>query len=153
MRKNANQMARNGTAVLPASSLRQLLRVRIKLGCGDLRMFVKILLAAGKCLFNTAAEFVLQRIVPCNLGPPPEVGFPFLKNRAEIQKDDVILTHRHVRRILIIGSQSVAPCTHDAFVPIALDSVHPPGKCIDTFVDLAFPGPRPNQALRLDLCE
>jgi hypothetical protein len=39
MRKDANQMARNGTAVLPGSALRRLLRVRIKLGCGDLRMF------------------------------------------------------------------------------------------------------------------
>src|SRR5580704_14924886 len=152
MRENTNQMARNGTAVLPASSLRQLLRVRIKLGCGDLRMFVKILLAAGKGFFNIAAEFVLQRIVSYNIGPP-EVGFPFLKNRAEIQKDDVILTHRQVRRILIIGSQSVAPCTHDAFVPVARDSVHAPGKSVDTLVNFAFLSPRPNQVLSLDLCE
>jgi hypothetical protein len=75
MRKLANPMARNGTAVLPPRSLRQLLCVRIKLGCCDLRMFVNILLAAGKCLFNIAAEFVLQRIVSYDVGPP-EVGFP-----------------------------------------------------------------------------
>jgi len=54
---------------------------------------VKILLAAGKCLFHIAAEFVLQRIVSYNVGPP-EVGLSFLKYRAEIQKDDVILANR-----------------------------------------------------------
>jgi hypothetical protein len=94
MPENLNQVPCNGTAVLPASLLRQSLRVRrTKVSRGDLWMFMKIPLAAGECLFNIAAEFVLQRIVSSNLGPP-EVGFPFLKYRAEIQKDDVILTNR-----------------------------------------------------------
>ena len=56
-------------------------------------MLVKILFGPGKRLFNIAAEFVLQRIVSYNVGSP-EVGLPFLKYRSEIQKDDVILTHR-----------------------------------------------------------
>jgi hypothetical protein len=107
-------------------------------------------LTAGKCLFNIAAWVVLQRIVSYNVGTP-EVGFPLLEHRAEIQKDDVILTHLQVRRILIIGSQSVAPCTPDALVPIGPDSVHAPGKRVDTLVNLAFSGPRANQALGLDL--
>ena len=76
MRKNTNQMARNGTAIFPASLFRQLLRVRIELGCGDLGMFVKMPLAAGECLFDITAEFVLQRIVSYNVSPP-EVGLPF----------------------------------------------------------------------------
>jgi hypothetical protein len=52
-----------------------------------------------------------------------------------------------------LGASGLPPAAHDAFVPIARDSVHAPGKCIDTLVSLAFLGPRPNQALRLDLCE
>src|SRR5260370_14860073 len=152
MRKDANQMSCNGSAVLPASLLRQVLRVRIKLGCGDLRVFVKILLAAGKCLFNIAPEFVFQGLFSYSVGPP-EVGFPFLEHRAKVEKDNVILTNRQVWRVLIVGSQSVAPRTHDAFVPIPRDSEHAPGKCIDTLINLAFLGPSPNQALRLDLCE
>jgi hypothetical protein len=57
VRKDANQLSCDGTAVLPASSLRQVLRVLIKFGRSDLTMFVKILLAGGKCLFYIAAEF------------------------------------------------------------------------------------------------
>jgi|GEM_PF-5423000 len=115
MRKNANQMACYGTAVLLASLFRQLLRVRTQLGCGDLRMFVKLLLAAGKCLFNIGAELVLQGIVSYNVSPP-EVGLPFLEHRAKVEKDNVILTNRQVRRILSVGSEYVAPRAHGAFV-------------------------------------
>src|ERR1700685_3499087 len=152
VRKNANEMACDGATVLPASLLSQLLRARIKLGCGDLRMFMKILLAAGKCFFNIAAQFVLQRIVSHNVGAT-EVGFPFLKYGAEIQKDDVVLAHRQVWRILIVGSERVPPRAHDAFVPIARDSEHALSECINTLVNLAFLGPGPNHVLRLDLCE
>jgi hypothetical protein len=100
----------------------------------------------GERIFDVAAQLVFHRFVSHNVSPP-EVGFPLLEHRAEVQKDDIMLTNRQVRRILIIGSLSVAPRAHDAFVPIARDSEHAPGKCIDTLVDLAFLAPG-----RIKLC-
>jgi hypothetical protein len=72
-----------------------------------------------------------------NLGPP-KVGLPLLEHRTEVQKDDVILPNRQIWGILIIGSQSVAPRPHDAFVPIARDSIHAPGKRVDTLINPVF---------------
>lgn len=95
---------------------------------------MKIPFAAGECLFDVAAELVLQRIASYNVGPP-KIGFPVLKHRTEVQKDDVILSNRQVWRILIVWSQGIAPCAYDAFVPIARDPIHAPSKHVDVLID------------------
>jgi hypothetical protein len=81
------------------------------------------------------------------------MGLPVLEHGTEVEKDDVILPNRQIWRILIVWSQRVAPGAHDAFVPIARDPVHAPGKRVDLVIYLAFFRPWPNQALRFDLDE
>src|SRR5271170_4696722 len=150
--ENANQMSRDGAAVLPASLPRQLLGIRVQLRRGDLRVFMKIPLAASKRFFDVAAQLAFLRIASNDVGPT-EIGFPFFEHGAEIEKDDVVLPDRQVWRVLIVRCQSVAPCSHDAFVPIARDPIHTFGKRVDALIDFAFLSPWANQALRLDLCE
>ena len=149
VRENANQMSGDGSAVLPARCLRQLLGVRVQFGRRDLRMLLKILLAAGKRLFDVAAEFSFERIVAYNVGPA-EICLPFLEHRAEVEKDNVVLTNREVWRIFIIGSQSVRSGAHNAFVPVAGDAEHALGKRVDALINFAFLRSWPNQVLRLD---
>src|SRR5580658_8644190 len=95
MWENANQVSRDGAAILPASLLRQLLSIRVELRRSDLGVIMKMPLAAGERLFDVAAKLVFQRIVSHNVGPP-EVRFPFFEYGTEIEKDDVILPDHQV---------------------------------------------------------
>src|ERR1700691_1023890 len=137
MWKNANQVSRDGAAVLPASLLRQLLSIGVQLRGGDLSVFLKIPLALSKRRFDVAAQLAFLRIVSYDIGPP-EVGFPVFEHRTEIEKDDVILPDRQIWRTLIVESQGIAPGAHDAFVPIARDPVHAFAERIDVLIDFAF---------------
>src|ERR1700691_5459574 len=143
MWKNANQVSRDGAAVLPASLLRQLLSIGVQLRRGDLSVFLKIPLALCERLFDVAAQLAFLRIVSNDVGPP-EVGFPVFEHGTEIEKDDVILPDRQIWRILIVGGQCVVPCAHDAFVPMARDPEHAFGERIDALIYFAFSGSWPN---------
>jgi len=143
-------MSSDGPAIFPAGLHRQLLRVRVELCRGDLGVFLKIPLTAGEGLFDIAAEFEFQRIAPHHVSTT-EIGFPFLKHRAEIQKNDVVFRNRQIRRVLIVGSQGVAPRSDDALVPIALNPVHLFSQSVNIFVDLAFLGPWMNEVSRFNL--
>jgi hypothetical protein len=134
MRKNANQMSCNGPAVLPASLRRQFLCELIQLRRGDLRVFLKILLAARKRLLHVTATPVLQRgrlLQPRSAQsrpPTPRTQDRGPERRCHPPQPSNLGDSHH-------GSQSVAPRPHDAFVPIARDSTHAPGKRVDTLIN------------------
>jgi hypothetical protein len=122
VRKHANKVSCDGAAILPASLLGQSLRVAVQFHAGDIKVFLKIVFAAGECLCDVAAKFLLERIISDHEGAA-EVSFPLLENRTEVEKYDVILGNRQIWRILIIGCQSVAARPHDALVPVARNPI------------------------------
>src|ERR1700678_37646 len=149
MRKDANQMPGDRSTIFPVGLFRQLVRVTVKLGPGDLRMFVKILLALGEGLLNVATELVFQWIV-AHYVSAAEIGLPLLKHGTKIEKDDVILGDCQIWRILVVGRQGIPARTDDAFVPISRNPVHAFRQRINAFVDFGFRFPWTNEGLRLD---
>ncbi|MDT5018956.1 MAG: hypothetical protein QOD39_5116, partial [Mycobacterium sp.] len=72
-----------------------------------------------KCL--TQRQF--PQIVAKDEGPP-EVGFPFLEDRSEIDEHDVVGCDITIGWIIARGFQGVLSCPNDALVPMACHAEH-----------------------------
>jgi hypothetical protein len=100
-------------------------------------MLLEMLLALKKSLSDVIAQLQLDRIGTQDEGSS-EIGFPRLKNRPQIQKQDIVFTNGQIGRILVIRGQRVAPGANNAFVPVRGNSKHLLREIVDFLIQLAF---------------
>ena len=118
--------------------------VRRNAGC-----LLEVPLPLGKRTAHVIAQFQLPR-VRANDECSPEIGFPVLKHRPQVEKDDVIIADRQIGRILRVWSQRVPARAHDALMPIGRNPVHLPGQLVDVGVQLRLPDAGANQPAPLN---
>ncbi len=108
VRKLTDEMSCDASAEFPSRLLCERYDVREELAASDILVLIEKLLAVSKGLSNILLEFVLQWIVAEHKGPP-KVRLPFLKDRPQVEKQNVIFSNSKIGRIFGVGSRVFLP--------------------------------------------
>jgi hypothetical protein len=147
-----DDVSRDRTAKLPAVCFRKGTGVRKEFARGNVGPIVEIALPLRERGADVAAQLVLHRIASEN-ERAPEIGFPGLEDRTEVQEHDIVVADRQVRRVLAIRLERVCSGTNDALVPVPLDAKEFFSQRVDRFVEIFFGDTRPNEIARFDFAK
>src|ERR1700733_9800456 len=152
MGKLSDKVTGNRAAKLPSVLNCQRLGIAVKFAAGDVWLPLEISLPVREPLTHVFSQFVLYGIRAQNIGSP-EVCFPFLENRSQIQEQDVVSSDGQVGRVFSIRQQGILARADDSLVPIGVDAIHLFRQSIDILVQAALGDVWANQSPRVYLME
>jgi hypothetical protein len=97
-------------------------------------MVFEVLLTIRECRLDVVSHLELEGIGAKN-ERPAEIRFPLLKDRPEIEKEDVVFPDGEVGRIFGVRKEGILASANDSLVPVSPDSVQLLGKSVNFGVE------------------